>query len=106
VPENTFENITNRTMKTETQVWSDLRRHAATQLRPGFADRVVRAARVGAKAVPSLTSIFALSAVTVAVCFLVVTLSGDSARDAAENDFNLAGWKKITDAADEFAVNL
>ena len=106
MPENTFENITNRTMKTETQAWSDLRSHAAAQLRPGFADRVVRAAQAGVKAVPSLTSIFALSAVTVAVCFLVVALSGDSARDAAENDFNLAGWQRIADAADEFAMNL
>lgn len=106
MPENIFENITNRTMKTENQAWSDLRSHAAAQLRPGFADRVVRAAQAGVKAVPSLTSIFALSAVTVAVCFLVVALSGDSARDAAENDFNLAGWQKIADAADEFAMNL
>jgi hypothetical protein len=93
-------------MKTESQVWTDLRSHAAAQLRPGFADRVVRAAQAGAKAVPSLTSIFALSAATVAVCFLAVALSGDSARDAAENDFNLAGWQRIADAADEFAVSL
>lgn len=93
-------------MKTETQVWSDLRSHAATQLRPGFADRVVRAAQAGAKAVPSLTSIFALSATTVALCFLVVALSGDAVRDAAENDFNLAGWQRIADEATEFAVNL
>jgi hypothetical protein len=93
-------------MKTETQAWADLRRHASAHLRPGFADRVVRTARAGAEAVPSLLRIFALSAATAAICLLLVTLAGDAARDAAENDFNLAGWQQIAADADEFAVNL
>ena len=61
-------------MKTETRAWAQLQRHASAQLRPGFADRVVRAARAGAEAVPSLLSIFTLSAATAALCLLAVTL--------------------------------
>ncbi len=93
-------------MKTETQVWSDLRRHAAQKLRPGFADRVVRAAHASAEAVPSLMGIFALSAVTATVCLLAVMLARDPVGDAAENDFNLAGWQRIAADAEEFAINL
>ena len=93
-------------MKTETQAWADLRRHASVHLRPGLADRVLRAAQAGAEAVPSLMRIFALSAATAVVCLLAVTLIGDPAQDAVENDFNLAGWQRIAADADEFAVNL
>jgi hypothetical protein len=93
-------------MKTETQAWTELRRHASAQICPGFADRVVRAAQAGAEAVPSLTRIFALSAATAAICLLAVTLAGDAAYDATENDFNLAGWQRIAADAEEFAVNL
>eukprot|EP01031_Cornospumella_fuschlensis_P048365 gene48365-59229_t len=55
-------------MKTEPRAWAQLQRHAAAQIRPGFADRVVRAARAGAEAAPTLLSIFTLSAITAALC--------------------------------------
>lgn len=105
MPENTSENIINPTMKTETQAWADLRRHASTKLRPGFADRVVRAARAGAEAVPSLLSIFTLSAVTAALCLAAVTLSNQQAQNAAERDVNIAGWQRIAADSEEFAAN-
>jgi hypothetical protein len=93
-------------MKTETRAWAQLQRHASAQLRPGFADRVVRAARAGAEAVPSLLSIFTLSAATAALCLLAVTLFNTSSRDKDESDFNLAGWQQIAADSEEFAVNL
>lgn len=91
-------------MKTETRAWSQLRRHASSQLSPGFADRVLRAARAGAEASPSLMSLFALSAATAAICFAAVTLYSTSSHDATERD-NIAGWQRIAADSDEFAVN-
>ncbi len=93
-------------MKTETRAWAQLQRHASAQLRAGFADRVVHAARAGAEAVPSLLSIFTLSAATAALCLLAVTLFNTSSRDTGESDFNLAGWQQIAADSEEFAVNL
>lgn len=93
-------------MKTETRAWDQLQRHASAQLRPGFADRVVRTARARVEATPSLLSIFALSAVTAGVCLIAVMLFNSSARDTAESDFNLAGWQQIAADSEEFAVNL
>jgi hypothetical protein len=93
-------------MKTETRAWQQLQRHASAQLRPGFADRVVRAARAGAEAVPSLLSIFAVSAATAALCLLAVTLFNTTSRDTDESDFKLAGWQQIAADSEEFAVNL
>lgn len=92
-------------MKTETQAWTQLQRHAASQLNPGFADRVLRAARSSAEAVPSLFSIFALSAATAALCFAAVTLYSTSSQNTAERNLNIAGWQRIAADADEFAVN-
>ncbi|MBC7366276.1 MAG: hypothetical protein H7343_05595 [Undibacterium sp.] len=91
-------------MKTETRAWNHLQRHAASQLNPGFADRVLRAARAGAEAAPSLLSIFALSAATAVLCFAAVTLYSASSRDSAERD-SIAGWQRIAADSDDFAVN-
>ena len=92
-------------MKTEPRAWAQLQRHASAQLRPGFADRVVRAARAGAEAAPSLLSIFTLSAITAALCLAAVTLSNKQVQDTAERDINIAGWQRIAADSDEFAAN-
>lgn len=92
-------------MKTEPRAWAQLQRHASAQLRPGFADRVVRAARAGAEAAPTLLSIFTLSAVTAALCLAAVTLSNKQAQDPAEREINIAGWQRIAADSDEFAAN-
>ena len=127
----TFANITNLTMKTEEQAWRDLqarasaqlrngfadrvirvahgpqdsawdalRAHASSQLRPSFAERVLRAARAAAE-VPSLSSQFALSAATAAVCLAAVVLVQD--RNALQNDErNLADWENIVMVAQDY----
>ena len=92
-------------MKTETRAWDQLQRHASSRLSAGFADRVLRAARVGAEVAPSLFSIFALSAATAALCFAAVTLYSASSQNTAERDLNIAGWQRIAADSDEFAVN-
>jgi len=93
-------------MKTEDQVWTELRRHASAQLRPGFADRVLRAARAGAgaEAAPSLLGIFSLSAATAMVCLAVVSLYRSANQNPVERDDIVAGWEKIAADSDEFAA--
>lgn len=73
--------------------WRQLNAHAARQIRPGFAERVLRAARAAAE-MPSLSSQFALSAATAAVCMAAVIFMQDrSAQQADER--NLAAWERI-----------
>lgn len=91
-------------MKTENQAWTQLQRHASRQLSPGFADRVLRAARVGVEAVPSLFSIFALSAATAVLCFATVTFYSTTSHNSVERD-NIEGWQRIAAASEEFAAN-
>ena len=92
-------------MKTEQSAWAQLQRHASAQIRPGFADRVVRAARAGAEAAPSLLTIFTLSAVTAALCLAAVTFTHKRAQDAEEREINIAGWQRIAADSEEFAAN-
>ena len=124
----TFESITNPTMKPEEFAWRSLQQHAASQLRTGFADRVIRTAqgpraeawhalttkaaaqiRPGfaervlraARAVadaPSLASQFALSAVTAAICLGAVVLVHHHISDQAD-ERNLAEWAQIVAVA-------
>lgn len=127
---NTFANTINPTMKTEDQAWRDLQAHASAQLRtgfadramraargpqaqtwralndhaahqirPGFAERVLRAARAAAE-VPSLTSQFALSAATAAVCLAAVIFVQDRSAQLAD-ERNLADWEVIVMSAND-----
>ena len=111
-------------MKTEDQAWHDLQQHAAAQLRPGFADRVIRRAhgpspatwqqlqeegagqlRAGfairvlnaARSLPALPSLFdqlALSAVTATVC-LLGTIAFYEGSARIEESRNLAQWQQF-----------
>lgn len=111
-------------MKTEDQAWRELQRHAAAQLRPDFADRVLRATQGPAPAaweqlhahaaaqirpgfaervlraarvlpgMPSLVDQLALSAATAALCLLGVVYV--HARTVhQEEQRNLAGWHQL-----------
>lgn len=92
-------------MKTEQYAWEQLQRHAAARISPGFADRVLRAARSGAEAAPTLLSYCALSAVTAALCLAAVALfSPSSSADTA--DHGGQGWAQLADQADDLVSNL
>ena len=92
-------------MKPEDVAWARLRQHAAAQLPAGFPDRVLRAARAGAAAVPSFFSQFAIGAATAGVCLLVVAFFYARAA-GVENDQNLASWQEIAADADDLAQGL
>ena len=98
---NTFDNITNQTMKTEDQAWDSLRRHAAEQLSPGFPDRVLRAARGAAQSAPSYVSQFFLGAATVGLCLLAVAFF--YSRTASAEAQNIASWQEVSSDADDVA---
>jgi hypothetical protein len=117
-------------MKPENQAWESLRQHAGAQLRGGFADRVLRAARgpspaawrqlqAGAAAelrpgfaervlraaraateMPSFGSQLALSAATAAVC-LGAVLFVQHRRQELADAHNLAEWRNIVTFAQE-----
>ncbi len=83
----------------QAQTWRALNDHAAHQIRPGFAERVLRAARAAAE-VPSLTSQFALSAATAAVCLAAVIFVQDRSAQLAD-ERNLADWEVIVMSAND-----
>lgn len=78
-------------MKPESYAWLALNEHAAALLRPGFAERTLRAAR---EIAPTFYSQCMLSAATAAVCLaaLVFVHSRQAANETARN---LAGWEAI-----------
>ena len=85
-------------MKPEDHAWTRLRERGASELTPGFAARVLRAAR--AEASPLLIAHFAMCAATAALCLAAVLLyqsrfSGD------EEASSLAGWSEIAAQASD-----
>lgn len=122
-------------MKPEEHAWRALKDHASSQLRGGFADRVIRAANgpqpetwrellsFGARQVrpgfaervlraaraaadmPSLGSQFALSAATVALCLGTVLFIHQRNVQAAD-ERNLAEWQQIALVAEDDAASL
>ena len=125
-----FASITNPNMKPESSAWRALNDHAAAQIRGGFADRALRAARgpaaetwrsffsLGAHQLrpgfaervlraarvaadfPSLASHFALSAATAVVCLGGVLFVHQRNVDA-DDARNLAEWQQLVQAADD-----
>jgi hypothetical protein len=91
-------------MKTELEdrLWRQRQAHAATLLSPGFADRVLRAARAGLEAAPSLVGQFLLGAATAAACALVVIVIHSRATHA-QDVRTLAAWKEIATSADNMS---
>lgn len=87
----------------EARIWNDLEEHAVAQLEAGFADRVLRAVRA-ALPMPSLSSQFALSAATAALCLIAVVYVHD--RDTRiENERNLASWQQLAAEAQDIDLS-
>jgi hypothetical protein len=85
-------------MKTEDQAWMSLQEHAASQIAPGFADRVLRAARENAS--PLFVAHFAMCAATAALCLIMVVLF--HARASGDEDAtSLASWSEIAAQASD-----
>lgn len=80
-----------------------LRARAASLIRPGFPDRVMRAIRV--RSSPLLVTHFALCAAVAALCLVAVAIYR-ARLSTDENDQNLAGWSEISAQADEFGQGL
>lgn len=99
MPGSSCAGITNPIMNPENQAWLRLREHAAAQISPGFAERVLRATRQGA---PSLAGAFILSAATAALCLLVVALIERPSHRAVAAS-NLADWQQIASASEMLA---
>jgi hypothetical protein len=90
-------------MKPETEAWMRLQEHAASQLTPGFPERVLRAAREHAS--PLFVAQFAMCAATAALCLgAVILLNGRSS--AADDASSLAGWSEIASQANELEQGL
>ena len=81
------------------ETWRELHAAGAQQLRANFAERVLRAARAAAD-MPSLSSQFALSAVTAAVC-LGTVLFVHQRNVRAADERNLAEWQQIVMVAED-----
>jgi hypothetical protein len=88
-------------MNPESEAWKQLRDSAAGRLRPGFADRVLLAAREVTG--PSLFSQVAFSAATAAFClWLLVFVQGR--RGQSNLNQSLADWQQVAVASDATPV--
>ena len=90
-------------MKPEELAWARLREHAESRITPGFADRVLRAARE--RRSPLFVAHYAMCAATAALCLAAVALyhaqvSGDD--DAS----TLASWSEIAAQANDLEQGL
>jgi hypothetical protein len=85
-------------MKPEHEAWTSLREHAASQISPGFPDRVLRAARV--KPSPLFVAHFAMCAATAALCLAAVAIY-QSGFTGADDASSLAGWSEIAAQAND-----
>jgi hypothetical protein len=83
-------------MKPEHEAWASLQGHAAAQITPGFADRVLLAAR--ARPSPLLVAHFAMCAATAALCLAAVAIYQSGVADDATNQ---AGWSEIAAQASD-----
>jgi hypothetical protein len=90
-------------MKAEDQAWMRLRERGASRISPGFADRVLRAAR--AESSPLLVAHFAMCAATAALCLAAVLLYHTRASGADEAT-SLAGWSEIAAQASDLEQGL
>jgi len=79
--------------------WRELQTRAAEQLRPDFADHVLRCARPSAKPVSPftvwVTSPFTVSTATAAFCLLAVVFIHSHITNTASEQ-HLAAWQEIS----------
>ena len=86
----------------EQRLWRQRQVQAAARLSPGFADRVLRAARAGLEAAPSLFGQLLLGAATAAACALVVIVVHTRSTHA-QDQRTLADWQEIAASADDLS---
>jgi hypothetical protein len=87
-------------MKPESDAWILLHDHAAGLLRPGFAERTLRAARAVA---PTFGSQCLLSAATAAVCLLLIFFVHSHVTEN-ETARNLAGWEQLAAETEQLSL--
>jgi hypothetical protein len=89
-------------MKTEDQAWNQLREEGASLLTPGFADRVLKAARE--EEPPVVVSHFAMCLATAALCLAAVVFFrvASSGEDASA----VAGWNEVAAQATDLDQGL
>lgn len=78
-------------MKLENEAWRQLADHAAAQLSPGFASRVLHAAKPTR---PAFLGQLVVSAATAALFLLAVVFAHQRATRVA-TDRNLADWRQL-----------
>ncbi len=76
------------------QAWRLLLDQGGGRIRPGFADRVLRAARAGVESMPSLLAQIVWGGATVAAC-AVMAVVVHTRSTQSEDDVALAGWQQI-----------
>jgi hypothetical protein len=86
----------------EQRLWRQRQDQAAARLSPGFADRVLRAARASLEAAPSLLGQLLLGAATAAACALVVVVVHTRATHA-QDERTLADWQALATSADDLS---
>jgi hypothetical protein len=95
LPDNFADRVLRAAAGPTPESWQQLQAAAAAQLRrPGFPERVIRAAREFPGNVPSLFGQFALGAATVAVC-LAAVVAVHSRTAHVDEEIALAGWQKL-----------
>ncbi len=78
-------------MNPENEAWMRLRERGASRITPGFADRVLRAARADSS--PLLVAHFAMCAATAALCMAAVLIY--NASGTADEATSTAGWNEV-----------
>jgi hypothetical protein len=84
--------------ESESQAWSQLHACACAKIRPDFADRVLRASRSRAEAMPSVFSQILLGAATAAACVMLVVVVHARSTQSDDNRA-LADWQQLSSAA-------
>jgi len=80
-----------------------LREHAASLIKPGFPDRVLRAA--SARSSPLFVTQFAMCAATAALCLAAVAIY-HAHLSGSDDGQGLAGWSEITAQSNDLEQGL
>lgn len=94
LPDNFADRVLGALEGPSTETWQQLQAVAVAQIRPGFPERVIRAARDFPANVPSMFGQFALGAATVAVC-LAAVIAVHSRTAQLDEQIAVAGWQKL-----------
>jgi hypothetical protein len=85
------------------KAWHSLRTHAAAQLPPDFADRVLRTLRAQTFSIRDVADRFFVAACTAAACLLLVVLV-HTHKTQQINQLALAHWQQVSAETDSYAA--